>query len=146
MNRVLALTIGLVAACSPAPHGAGPTEVELDGSPRAPAPLVPKRRAIRSIGLGFEHSCVAFDDTTVSCWGSNSSHAVAPGKEQYLRPVPIEGLSGAVELAANASATCARLWNGKLTCWGGGILDPRDGNTAQRPVPVRDAEGLRSVS
>lgn len=84
-----------------------------------------------AIACGSSHSCVAFGNGTVSCWGNNlsgqsgSSHIHPP----LSRPTVVPHAARVVALAAGELSTCSIDQVGGVRCWGG-IL----GNPAITPV------------
>ena len=105
---------------------------------------------ITDLALGRDHTCASLADGTVRCWGSNRSGALGDGttESNRLAPTPVQGLALVVELDAGGGATCARLRDGTLRCWGdngGGQLG--DGSRVDRnvPVPVLGVENVGRV-
>jgi len=59
-----------------------------------------------------------------------------------LAPAPVRGIEGAVEIAAAARHTCARLASGVVRCWGyNGFGQLGDGSDEERETPV-DVSGI----
>jgi alpha-tubulin suppressor-like RCC1 family protein len=95
-----------------------------------PTPVDTGCRKTVEVAAGWWHACVRSDDGDVRCWGRNDNGELGlPGKSQLRpgTPVPLEGRR-AVALAAGYRHTCARLDDGQLRCWGGGVLDGQAGN------------------
>jgi alpha-tubulin suppressor-like RCC1 family protein len=71
------------------------------------------------IAGGASHTC-AVSAGNVLCWGSNASGEIGDGSiTPRPSPTPTMPLAGtAVEVAARGSATCARLMDGRVQCWG----------------------------
>jgi alpha-tubulin suppressor-like RCC1 family protein len=78
---------------------------------------------------GSGHVCARLTDGTVRCWGlstdgqlgySPSSSCDIPGATVpcELRPKPVTGLSGVAQIAAGYRASCARMLDGTVRCWG----------------------------
>jgi alpha-tubulin suppressor-like RCC1 family protein len=91
------------------------------------------------IAAGGLHSCARLGDGTVKCWGNNFSGELGDvtGTYSSSTPVVVQGLSGAVEIAAGNWHSCARLGDGTVKCWGGnsdGQLG--DGTDTISPTPV----------
>lgn len=93
-------------------------------------------------------TCAVLEDTTIRCWGDNTFGQLGDGTTiSRSTPAPVldatgaMSLTGAVEVVANAHATCARLENGEVWCWGtSGFLG--DGSLMMdphgvEPLPVK---------
>ena len=104
---------------------------------------------IKSISLGYKHTCVKLNNGSDVCWGENEKGQLGNGisGSGQLSNVPVA--SSALELIKSISLgyehTCAVLDNGSGMCWGGNInRELGDGNTADSNVPVA-VSGLSSV-
>jgi len=80
----------------------------------------------------------------VQCWGAGGLGQLGDGNlRDSPRPVTVQGLADAEELALGAQHTCARQRSGTVTCWGSnangelGDGDGRPGASSARPVAVR---------
>jgi alpha-tubulin suppressor-like RCC1 family protein len=74
-----------------------------------------------SITMGNEHTCVILDNGGVQCWGSNSSGQLGIGGNKNVSKTPeyvSDITSGANQISAGYSKTCATMRDGKLKCWG----------------------------
>jgi alpha-tubulin suppressor-like RCC1 family protein len=76
------------------------------------------------LSVGGSHSCAAYDDGTVRCWGANFSGQLGvTGVTQSSAPLllPAFPLSGAkvTVLSAGPTDTCAILEDHSVRCWGG---------------------------
>jgi alpha-tubulin suppressor-like RCC1 family protein len=78
-----------------------------------------------AIASGDGHNCALDGDGAVWCWGSNSSGQLGTGDTtslgddetlEALAPVDLPGV--AVEIVAGSEHSCARLDDGKISCWG----------------------------
>jgi alpha-tubulin suppressor-like RCC1 family protein len=90
------------------------------------------RRTVEVAG-GWFHACARTDDGEVRCWGRNDDGqlGITGNTTAQLQPVTPASLGPgrtAVALAAGYQHTCARLDDGQLRCFGGGVLDGDDGN------------------
>lgn len=103
------------------------------------------------ISGGAYHTCVVHSgDGSVSCWGGNgygqvgqpassSPKVTTPGGSMPVltSPQKVPGLTGAVEVAAGDYATCARLADMTISCWGRNDLGQLgDGTTTARSTPA----------
>src|SRR5690606_31121419 len=89
---------------------------------------------------GAGHVC-ALARGEVYCWGIGLLGQLGREVEQARDPLRVEGVEGAVEIAAGERHTCARLADGRVMCWG----DDADGQLGARPAwwldgPVRMTE------
>ena len=89
-------------------------------------------RTATAITAGSDHTCTRLDNATVKCWGDNGSGQLgigdslsrgdAPGEMGDALPAVALGTGRtATLLTAGAGATCARLDNAGLKCWGNGV-------------------------
>ena len=85
----------------------------------------------RQVIAGSGHSCALLEDASVRCWGVNDigqlgledrrPRGALPGEMgDNLTPVDLGG--GVAELTPLGNATCARLLDGSVKCWGMGAL------------------------
>jgi alpha-tubulin suppressor-like RCC1 family protein len=102
---------------------------------------------------GDEFACALLANGTAKCWGLGESGQRGDNSFSTfaLTPVTVNGLTGAVALAAGYGHTCALLSNATLRCWGenregqlgnGAIANP---GTAQ-PVSVSGITGATAVT
>lgn len=110
--------------------GYGNSEVLGDDESAAaagPVDLGPGRHAV-AIAAASNSTCAMLDDTTLRCWGGNSSGQLGLGStrtvgdDELPASVPVVDLGSgrrAVAIAAGGFHTCAVLDDGRLRCWGG---------------------------
>ncbi|MGH3646150.1 MAG: Ig-like domain-containing protein [Micromonosporaceae bacterium] len=80
------------------------------------ASLVDKQRRI---SVGNLHSCAITDAGEVECWGGNDNGQLGNGTTTTsTAPVPVSGVSAALQLAAGGSHTCVLVHGGTVRCWG----------------------------
>lgn len=87
--------------------------------------------SIAEIALGDEHTCALNSDSTLLCWGANTSGGVGNGSTDN-QPSPVLVFDGVAQTTAssNGKQTCALRADGTLWCWGAndrgqlGIGDP----------------------
>jgi alpha-tubulin suppressor-like RCC1 family protein len=74
----------------------------------------------RGVATGKHHTCAIDVEGAVWCWGLNDAWQVQAGAaEVVLDPVKIDALPmPAAQVAAGRSASCARLVDGSVWCWG----------------------------
>lgn len=72
------------------------------------------------VASGQTHSCAIRRTGEVVCWGLRYAglDSEPASRRQSSRPVAIDGVGGAVELALGALFSCARLEEGGVRCWG----------------------------
>jgi alpha-tubulin suppressor-like RCC1 family protein len=87
----------------------------------AAAPLA----GIGSLALGAQHSCALLADATIRCWGDNEEGEAGNNTMTARQTSPVTvladdlgTLTDVTGLAAGGHATCARLGDGTLRCWG----------------------------
>jgi alpha-tubulin suppressor-like RCC1 family protein len=97
--------------------------------------------AIVEIAIGWGHACARADNGSVWCWGRNDHGTLGDGSAVFFATLPVEvrGLGqNVVQLASNASHTCARKDDGTLWCWGSNYEGQLgDGTTTDRAMPVQ---------
>jgi WD40 repeat protein len=94
-------------------------------------------RAIVSVTAGGDFGCVVLDDSTVKCWGDNSSGQLGHSTLNSTIPLRVSGLTGVVSLSLGYAYACALLTDGTVKCWGKteyGQLG--DGTTTDSSTPV----------
>lgn len=97
-----------------------------------------------SLSAGRDHACVVREDSTVMCWGSNTTYQTGSA-ESGTQPATasyVPGLQDAKLIAAAGDATCAVVGpDSKVYCWGGnGHGELGQGATgAPNPNPVQVA-------
>lgn len=117
MIRLLAIFLG---ACVVAPQLSLPPPPRLPPPAAAPSPAHVDSAAV-SIAVGAEFACAARTDGAVDCWGARyrTTQPSVLGGAVYRRvPVPVAGVTGAVEVAAGERDACARIADGTVRCWG----------------------------
>ncbi|MEZ4265742.1 MAG: lamin tail domain-containing protein [Myxococcota bacterium] len=96
--------------------------------------------SVTAIGTGQHHSCAVLADSTVRCWGLNTSDQLG-GSSDTSSDTPVEaaGLMGAVAVDASDTHTCALLGDGTVECWGNntyGQAGQASGSTISVPSAV----------
>lgn len=88
------------------------------------AEFVPRRveglgRAI-AVAAGTHHSCAAFDDGTVRCWGIGSYGELGRGSVTPATgdSAPVVGIDDAIDVDAHGNSTCVLRADGTVWCFG----------------------------
>lgn len=100
-----------------------------------------------AVGTSIYASCAALGDGSVVCWGNNLANqlgqdaATLPGS---LTPVPVPGISTAINVAmsGDASSACATLSDHTLVCWGGNVVPPAPISGVSNVTKVALGEGF----
>ncbi|MFM8529325.1 MAG: RCC1 domain-containing protein, partial [Ilumatobacteraceae bacterium] len=83
---------------------------------------LPTGRHAVSVSGGISHACVALDDGTITCWGSNVDGELGRGTTSSSvtsPPAPLALSFAAVEVSAGTGYSCARSVDGlEVVCWG----------------------------
>jgi alpha-tubulin suppressor-like RCC1 family protein len=128
--------------------GRAPEEIAASATPVAIGNL----SGVVSLAAGDNHTCAVDGDGNASCWGAGKSGQLGwtATPMDHGGATLVAGVTGAVEIAAGAAHTCARLTSdgqpgtpGSVLCWGdnsNGQLG--DGTLELRPVPVTPVVGL----
>lgn len=104
-----------------------------------------------AIAAGAEHTCAILSGGDVYCWGENGDLQLGSSGASSSTPRPVEGVSGAVEIAAGDRHSCATLApNGRVVCWGandrGQLGTGTTGASALPDERVVDSEVAQSLS
>ena len=106
---------------------------------------VPGLAGVVQISAGGAHTCALLVTRVGRCWGNNFSGQIGNGASSatpVTSPVAVSGLTGAVQIAAGLSHTCATLAvdafvlvGGGARCWGSnGSGQQGTGSTSATPV------------
>ncbi|MBK8998449.1 MAG: hypothetical protein IPM35_22240 [Myxococcales bacterium] len=98
----------------------GQLGVAADGDEVLLAPVLVPISGVRSLALGFAHSCALDAAGRVSCWGRNDSGQLGVGAlvDKTTAPLGVALPERIVELAAGWDHSCALGESGALYCWG----------------------------
>ncbi len=107
---------------------------------RTPTPLdLGQGRTAAGISAGYTHTCAVLDDSTIKCWGGNSSGQLGLGNTTNLNAPGAAVNLGAGRSASSVSAgghTCALLDDATVKCWGPNASGQLGvGNTTDRSAP-----------
>ena len=82
-----------------------------------PTSVVGLASGVSTIAGGENHTCVLTPSGTVKCWGYNTGALGNNTTTSSAIPVDVLGLTGANEITAGTTHTCART-GGAVKCWG----------------------------
>ncbi|MCB9787114.1 MAG: lamin tail domain-containing protein [Deltaproteobacteria bacterium] len=106
--------------------------------------------SVTAVTTGQHHSCAVLEDTTVRCWGLNTSDELGGSIETSSdTPVEASGLVGALALDAADTHTCALLDTGAVSCWGSnsyGKSGQTSGSITSVPTAVSGVSGASQVT
>ena len=79
------------------------------------------------VATSLLHTCALLANGHVECWGDIDDvgrhvELEEPDKFYMKKPVEVEGIASAVQLAAGLEYTCAVASDGRIECWGGNEL------------------------
>jgi alpha-tubulin suppressor-like RCC1 family protein len=139
----------------------GPEIQPTDGEFAQPHPVTGLRDATQ-ISTGETHACAVIEGGTIECWGSDKVGQLGLGSPVGLTecyfdetypcstvPVPVKGITEAVQVVTGQQSACALLRDGTVECWGWNYLGQLgDGGTEDSPVPVvvRGVSGVRALA
>jgi len=102
------------------------------------------------IAAGAFHACALHTTGSVSCWGSGQFGQLGngvPGSSYSLEPVPVVGITNAVQIASGLFNTCAILATGTVSCWGNGpLLGTAYYGQSSTPAEVLDVAGATQLA
>ena len=95
------------------------------------------------VSVGRNHTCARRSDGTVWCWGRDTDGQLgnASTTSGSLVPVPVAGITGAVDLETGYGFSCALESGGQLCCWG----DNADGELGTGDTTSRDTPACRAT-
>ena len=91
------------------------------------------------VSAGNYFTCALKSDTTVWCWGINTSGQLGDGTTTLRnRPVQVNGLSGIVSVESSNDYACALKSDNTMWCWGNnGFGQLGNGTTTNSSAPVQ---------
>ncbi|HEX7664216.1 MAG TPA: hypothetical protein VF407_06900, partial [Polyangiaceae bacterium] len=96
---------------------------------------------VAQVAVGFSTTCVLLTDTSVRCWGDNTSGVTGQSMGTTITtPQIVGGLTSVKMLGASGSTMCALMGDGTVKCWGSNYYGQLgNGNnyetTTANPVP-----------
>ena len=89
---------------------------------------VPTGRTVDSLALGWDHTCVVWDNGSVSCWGGNdngqlgldSTTDIGDGAGEMgdnLLVIALGSGRTVLQISVGGTHVCARLSNNQIKCW-----------------------------
>ncbi len=118
-----------------------------------PRDVVDFNNAIQ-VTAGVSHTCALRRTGEVACWGENFNGQLGVpivNPKQELTPKIVDGIEGAVAIAAMADSTCAVLRTGTVYCWGKDTLSQlgrgaSGGASNPSPQPVRGVSNATRIA
>lgn len=103
--------------------------------------------AAQSVSVGGQHSCALMQDTTVQCWGLNSSGQLGVNSTtSQATPQKVVGLTGVRQIAAARDHTCALTTQGLVYCWGLNNTGQLGNGTTTNSLQPTQVSGLSAVT
>lgn len=94
---------------------------------------------IKSLALGYRHSCAIDSEDRIVCWGANDSGQLQRGSSPVPSYEPARTTLGPAKLiSAGGEFSCAKLMNDDIVCWGSNEGD----QIAPEESPEPPAKGL----
>ncbi len=120
----------------------------------ASAPVaVPGLSGATRVAAGGSHSCVLVAGGQARCWGANGAGQLGNAQVSFdptVSPVAVNGLSGATQIVAGGSHTCALLAVAQVRCWGanfvGQVGSGISGGGLTSPVGVTGLSGVSQIA
>ena len=79
--------------------------------------------ATTNVGTGY---CATLTSGLVSCWGAGATATVAGTFAPVRSPISISGISSAIQVLGEETASCAIIGAGSVKCWGSNVIDAID--------------------
>ncbi|TKD09794.1 hypothetical protein [Polyangium fumosum] len=92
------------------------------------------------------HTCAVLEDTTVRCWGWNTSGQLGTASGNWQdKPTTVVSLVGAKEVSVGGRHTCAVTSQGELYCWGANDMGQCGLGTPSEKVDMPSLVALADV-
>jgi alpha-tubulin suppressor-like RCC1 family protein len=100
-----------------------------------------------AISAGESHTCALLIDTTVSCWGLNSSGQLGIGSNVSSNtPVLVPDLQNVIAISAGFDQSCALLSDRSVKCWGENWANQIGVASSMSPVTVQGFTGVTQLA
>ncbi|MGA2447207.1 MAG: protease pro-enzyme activation domain-containing protein [Polyangiaceae bacterium] len=107
----------------------------------------------RGVAVGQDFVCAARDDSTVSCWGDNTSREIGnpAAANPQLTPISVSGLppqkdTTVSSIVSNDFHACALLSDHSVWCWGGNGLGQLGDGTSLSPTQAITISGFSGAT
>jgi alpha-tubulin suppressor-like RCC1 family protein len=115
-------------------------------SSRSPIVVQSLGGLISQIETNSTHTCVLMEDTSVKCWGFNSTGQLGDGTyNNSLTPVQVTNLIDVKKISLGSSHSCALLNSGHVQCWGSNIQGQLGNGTFVSSTTPVNVQGLADV-
>ena len=120
-------------------------------SQNTPVPVSGITGAVQ-LTAGHSHACALIYDGSIKCWGDGTNARMGDGFTNTTNstPVPVSGISNAVQVIAGYAHTCALLSDATVKCWGnnaaGQLGTGATGATQDSPVVATQFTSVSYVS
>ena len=117
-----------------------------------PPPLVSGISNATALVAGANHNCAILTDGTVKCWGKGDRGQLGNNAAPAFAttPVPVQGITNAIDIAAGAKHTCALLADMTVKCWGDNTFrqlgNPNTESFKNTPVSVASLTDVVAVA
>lgn len=112
--------------------------------------LGPDSPAVKPVAIaaGLFSTCVLLSNGTAKCWGYNTYGQLGDGTHtDSLTPVAVQGLTGAIAIAAwDGYHACALLSNSTAQCWGSNLYGDIGNGTAVDSATIKTVSNLSNIA
>ena len=100
-----------------------------------------------AISAGESHTCALLTDTTVSCWGLNSSGQLGiDSNVNSNTPVTVPNLQNVIAISAGYDQSCALLFDRTVKCWGENWGNQIGVASSRSPVTLQGFTGVAQLA
>jgi alpha-tubulin suppressor-like RCC1 family protein len=106
---------------------------------------------VKSVALGYSHTCALLFDGRVVCWGDNGEEGrlgIGSDDDQLFLPQEVVELDDIVDLSVGGNSACVVRSDGTVWCWGDNAFGQLGNGTTQNsniPVQVPDLTNVAQV-